>query len=179
MSGGWKLYWLLVAVTLSLYATMIFWSLPFISQAADGLRPFDMRPMGYSFGEAHEFLSALSGDGVRFYQSTQHRLDTAYPALLALILIIPLRWFTAAWPVLARVPLIALPLIGAAADYLENATVAKMLLAQVAQVTPDLVAIASGWTLVKSATTSVSMAALLVLLLVGAARRLKKPNPSA
>ena len=49
MSNGWKVYWAIVAVTITNYLLMILWSLPKISQMAGGRVPFDMRPGGYSF----------------------------------------------------------------------------------------------------------------------------------
>ena len=81
---AWRLgFWLLFAVTLAVYATMLVWTLPAITAAAGGLAPFDMRPSGYSFDEAKAFLTALSPDGKALYLDAQHKLDAAYPALLA------------------------------------------------------------------------------------------------
>lgn len=166
---------MLVALTLALYGVMVAWSLPVIAAAAGGLMPFDMRPGGYSFAEAKAFLAALSADGRAFYLGVQHRLDTAYPAMLAVVLALggfglagvgARRW-------LAR--LIALAaMIGAAADYLENRAVAAMLNAGPDGLAPDMVAFASRWTLLKSGATTVAMVLLLVLLLLWFLRRGRK-----
>lgn len=175
MRSPWGIYWLLVALTLALYGVMVAWSLPVIAAAAGGLMPFDMRPGGYSFAEAKAFLAALSADGRAFYLGVQHRLDTAYPAMLAVVLALggfglagvgARRW-------LAR--LIALAaMIGAAADYLENRAVAAMLNAGPDGLAPDMVAFASRWTLLKSGATTVAMVLLLVLLLLWFLRRGRK-----
>ena len=56
-------YWIVFAVTLAVYGTMLAWSLPTVAASAEGLMPFDMRPGGYSFAEAEAFLAALSAEG--------------------------------------------------------------------------------------------------------------------
>jgi len=157
-------FWLLFAATLGVYATMLTWTLPAISAAASGLTPFDMRPLGYSFDEAKAFLAALSPDGRALYLNVQQRLDIAYPALLAATLffaiwaLAPAKWGPLRW----AVALIAFP--GAAFDYLENAAVAVMLAAGPKALTPEMAAAASNWTVGKSATNTIAMVVLLVLL---------------
>lgn len=178
MKTGWKCYWVLVALTLVVYLTMVIWSLPVISAAAGGLLPFDLRPMGYSFEEARAFLNALPADGVEFYQNTQHRLDAIFPALVGAILAIGLWWLARGWPAVARILLVTFPLVGAVADYLENNAVAKMLVAGRDQITPDTVAQASRWTVLKSATITFSMLALLGFLAVALFRALKNRRAS-
>lgn len=164
MALKWKIYWLIFAITLAVYATMLTWSLPFISTEAGGLIPFDMRPAGYSFAEAQEFLVALSPAGRAFYLGTQHSLDLAYPALLAIVLTGAawgltrqrLRWLG----IVAAVAAVA----GAAADYTENARVSRMLGADASTLDPQLVESASFATLVKSGATTVAMVLVLALL---------------
>lgn len=117
-------YWLLTGLTLALYLVMVVWTLPAIQAAAAGLRPFDLRPMGYSADEAQRFLNALSDEGRAMYAGTQHRLDFAFPGLLAvwsiwtLVKLLP-RWLALGFGLVA--------LIGAGADYAENARVAALL----------------------------------------------------
>ncbi len=125
---------------------MIFWSLLKISEAAGGAMPFDMRPFGYGFDEAKAFLGALSPEGAAFYLNVQHRLDAAYPALLAATLFFAIRALApGAGPVPTLLAVVALP--GAAFDYLENASVTAMLHAGASGLTPELAARASLWTL--------------------------------
>ncbi len=91
-------FWLLFAATLGVYATMLGWTLPAISAAAGGLPAFDMRPGGYSFDEAKAFLAALSPEGKALYLDVQHKLDTAYPGLLAATLFFAIaRWRRKSW----------------------------------------------------------------------------------
>ena len=166
-------FWLLFAVTMALYAVMVLWSLPVIAKAAAGLMPFDLRPGGYGFDQAQAFLTALPDDGKAFYLNVQQRFDLFYPALLAATLffaiglLAPARWGAWRW-VLA---LTALP--GAVFDYLENHAVAGMLQAGAGGVTPEIVAAASRWTVLKSQSTAIAMVILLALLLMWAGNKLR------
>lgn len=163
-------FWCLLAVTIGVYATMLVWTLPAISAAAGGLTPFDMQPGGYDLPAAQGFLAALTEDGRALYLGAQHRLDAAYPALLAATLIWSLAWAFRWAPAWARIALAIPPVIGAAADYLENARVSGLLLAEA--VTADQVAAASQATIVKSSATTVAMLCLLAGLGLVAIRRL-------
>ena len=174
MSTDWKIYWALVALTFAIYFVMVLWSLPVVSAAADRVTPFDMRPSGYSFDEAYAFVVAITPEGNSFYQSTQHRLDIAYPTLLALVLAIALWKLAKHLPVWVRSLLIAFPVIGSIADHLENAAVSNILQAGADSLTEELVATASRWTLIKSGMTSIAMLALFGFLLMLLVRKLLK-----
>lgn len=172
MSNGWKMYWVLVAVTLILYLVLVLWSLPIVSNAAGGLVPFDLRPMGYSFDNAAEFIGSLSGEGMTFYLGTQHLLDMFYPAMMAAVLGLALWHLSGNWPRMLRMILVTFPVVGMLADYLENAAVTRMLHAGVETLTPEMVAISNYWTILKSGATTVAMVCLLGFLLVALMRKL-------
>ena len=164
MSRGWKLYWLLVLVTLVVYFVMVLWSLPLISKAAGGQLAFDLRPFGYTVDEARAFLFALSDEGAVFYSTVQHKLDTVYPALVCAVLVIPLWHLSENWSKFWRVLLVLIPVTGSTADYLENNAVATMLAA--GEVSDDLITTASGWTILKSSATTIAAIALIGMLLL-------------
>lgn len=159
-------FWILFALTMALYLVMVLWSLPLITTEADGLMPFDLRPMGYSPDEAETFLNALSEEGRAFYADTQHKLDTVFPVALAL-----LTGWTVLW--LYRGPggaiLAGLAVLAAAADYMENGAVARLL----DGFDPDVAIAASRWTMAKSTGASVVYAAILFGLIRGAWRRIR------
>ncbi len=163
--------WIVFAAAVAVYLVMVLWSLPFIAAEAKGEVPFDLRPMGYNLNEANAFLSALSARGREFYHSVQHRLDLAYPALLALALGIgsgltaPRTWRSARWL------LVLLPLIGMAADYRENALVSDLLEAQLPLADAALVDAASRVTVVKSIATTLAMFLFLTLLVMWIVRK--------
>lgn len=153
-----RLFWALLAVTLGIYAVMVAWSLPQIAGMAGGLTPFDMRPMGYSAGEARAFLAALGDEGRGFYLSVQQRLDTVYPGLLAVVLVWTLaRLYRGA----AAVALQILAVTASAADYLENHAVATLLRAG-AEISDAMIAAASRWTLLKSGADTIVFAAIVI-----------------
>lgn len=176
-------FWSLLAITMSLYALILVWSLPTVAAAAGGLSPFDVRPLGYSFDEALAFLAALSPNGSEFYRTTQHLLDAAYPPLASLTLffaILRLARSWAPWHWLAAS--VALPI--AAFDLAENFAVDQMLAAGTSALTPELVAQASLYTGLKSGLTTATMTILLIAALGRAwslARRLgvaARPRPA-
>ena len=174
MNGKDRLFWFVVAATLAVYGVMIFWSIPKISAQAGGLAVFDMRPGGYSFEEAKAFLAALSPEGAAFYADVQHGLDTAYPALLALMLAWSiLRLTPASWG-LWRWLLAATALHGMAFDYWENLNVSEMLKLGADGIAPRMVEAASLHSQAKAAASSISMTILLILLCIWVYRRFRR-----
>jgi len=139
--------------------------LPRIAAAAGGLTPFDLRPAGYSLAEARAFVTALPPDAARFYMEVQQRLDTAYPALLALMLGIALWQFSRGAPQWQRLAGVALCAATAGFDWLENARVAAMLQAGPEGLTAPLAEAASRATLAKSVLGAAAMTVVLALAL--------------
>lgn len=174
MTGRDRLFWFIVAVTLAVYCVMIFWSIPKISAQAGGMAVFDLRPGGYSFEEAKTFIAALSPEGAAFYANVQHRLDTAYPALLALTLGWSILRLTPASWVLWRWLLAATALPGMAFDYWENLNVSEMLRLGANGITPRMVEAASLHSQAKAAASSISMTILLVLLSIWVYRHFRR-----
>ncbi|MGB5560007.1 MAG: hypothetical protein WBN04_18590 [Paracoccaceae bacterium] len=162
MTRGRAAFWIVFAATLAVYAVMVFWTLPVIAAAAGGLAPFDMRPSGYSEPQARAFLASLSPDGRSIYLTLQHKLDLAYPALLAATLIMSLVWLFPQLSRIARVALCALPVAGAIFDYIENAKVAAMLRASPGDVTAQQIELASRATILKSGYTTLAMGLVLI-----------------
>jgi hypothetical protein len=159
-------FWTSLAASLAIYAVMVLWSLPYIQQQAQGLRPFDLHPGGYSLAEAGEFLGKLSEQGRSFYLAVQHRLDLFYPALLALTLasgmwlMAPASWKAARWL------LVILPLPGMVFDYLENRFVAALLKSDPTSLDEEVVAAASLATIIKSIATTIAITVFLLLLVM-------------
>lgn len=170
----WKIYWLLFAITTLIYLVMIFWSLPKLSEFSGGDLAFDLRPGGYSFEEAKTFIGALGSNGIDFYIEVQQRLDTVYPALLAIVLVGALLGLNfKGWGWVFSVFAIA----GSVFDYLENAAVRVMLQVGPDGLTAEMAEQASGWTLLKSISTTIAMGGLLILVLIALFRYffLRKP----
>jgi len=161
VSNGWKIYWVVVAATVTNYLIMVLWSLPLISEMAGGGAPFDMRPGGYSLDEAQVFLTAINAMGRDFYLNTQQLLDLSYPTLFAISVAIPLaRLVPRYW----GKTLATLAVSAAVFDHFENSAVAVMLRVEPDALTEVMVSTASNWTLAKSISTTIASAALLMVL---------------
>ncbi len=152
-----RLYWVTVALCAAVYAAMLAWSLPHLHALAGGLAIFDERISGYTPAQARALLSALGGKGRAFYLGAQQWLDTAFPGLLALVLILSYRRLYARGPALV---LAAVALIYAAFDYGENALVARLLQAGDEQVNAQLVEATSRLTRAKYAAVAIALVAL-------------------
>lgn len=146
------------------YLLMIFVTLAHI-ETVSGLRPFDMRPGGYSAELANALINDLGPSGRQYYLTRQIPLDTVYPALMALTLVSLLKWLGSRGvsQKLVRVG-IWLSVAAAIADYLENAGICLMILSW-PEITANTVLAASAASIVKSGLTTAAV--LIVLLGVG------------
>ena len=122
----------LLAVSIALWAVMVFGTLAHLSDVAEGAQPFDVRPLGYSVGEARALLTMLGEAGRAYYANVQLVLDTVYPATYALSRALAIWWLTMPGrlrtaPIAAaiRLVLIVPPLAAAGFDYWENALIGK------------------------------------------------------
>jgi hypothetical protein len=152
----------LLAVSVALWAAMVFGTLAHLSAAAEGAQPFDLRPSGYSIGEARALLTMLGEAGRAYYADVQLALDTIYPATYALSRALAIWWLTVPGRALAtpiapviRSILLVAPVAAAAFDYWENSLIRKMLAAGPA-VSDDLVHVASTATQLKSVAGALS-----------------------
>ncbi len=159
-------------VSIALWAVMMYGTLAHLTDMAGGDVPFDMRPLGYRVGQARSLLATLGEDGRAYYAHVQLALDAIYPATYALSRGLLLWWLTMpgrlgvrATPITIRVGLLVPPLAAAAFDYFENSRIATMLIIG-PSVDPDLVAIASGATIAKSAATIITEIAAVALLMI-------------
>jgi hypothetical protein len=124
---------LLVASGL-LWAVMFFGPLAHLTHLAGGLKPFDLRPKGYSYADARAFLEAIGEEGRRYYASPELVIDTLYPPLYALSRGLALWWLTMPGrvredplPLNVRYALVAVPILMASLDLFENGCIALML----------------------------------------------------
>jgi len=123
---------------------MMVLTVPVLLREADGLKPFDFRPFGYSFQDVQTYLGALSEEGLSTYLGLQHQLDMVYPLALAAMFVVGFRRFLG--PV-AGLTMSVIAIAGAVADYSENALVATLL---TEPATREQVTLASALTIAKS-----------------------------
>jgi hypothetical protein len=163
----------LVAVLLAasglVWAVMFFGPLAHLSRLAGGMRPFDIRPEGYSYLEARAFLSAIGDQGRAYYASPELILDTFYPPLYAISRGLALRWLTMPGrireaPLLLKVrgALIVVPILTASLDVLENGCIAAMLWTwpDLPKAIVELSSLATRFRIIAGALTEALMAAL-------------------
>lgn len=122
-------------------------------QEAGGLRPFDLRPLGYDHAAAEAYLAALTESGRARLLGPVAALDTAFPVLLGALLA-GLFWR------LGRPWLAPLPFLYTAADLWENARVRAMIAAGPEGVTPQMAEGASAVTQGKYALLVMALALL-------------------
>jgi hypothetical protein len=148
----------------AIYLLMIFVTLAHI-EALSGMRPFDMRPSGYSAEQANSLISALEPSGRRYYLTRQIPIDLVYPSLMALTLVSLFKWLGSqgASQKLVRIG-IWFSIAAAIADYLENAGICFMILSW-PEISAHTVLAASVASIVKSGLTTAAV--LIVVLGVG------------
>jgi Na+/melibiose symporter-like transporter len=171
MTAGRFLFWLIAAATVAVFLVMVLWSFPKISAEAGGLTAFDLLPMGYTEAEALAFLTALTEDGRAFYLVVQHRLDLAYPALLALTLVPAFRHLVP--PGAVRGALLLFAVLGMGFDYAENWRVAGLLEVPVSEVTREAILRASTSTQLKSLFGALAQIGLVAALIAAGASGLR------
>ena len=147
-----------------IYLLMIFGTLAHI-ETVSGLRPFDMRPGGYSAELANSLIDALESSGRWYYLTRQIPLDLVYPSLMALTLISLFKWLGSR-DVSQKLVRIGtwFSIAAAIADYLENAGICVMILSW-PEISANTVLAASVASILKSGLTTTAV--LIVLLGVG------------
>ncbi|MEM6887271.1 MAG: hypothetical protein AAF636_03935 [Pseudomonadota bacterium] len=172
MTRGWIIFAVLFAAATALYVAIVAWSLPVVSSGADGLLPFDMRPMGYSEDEARTFMLALTPQASEHYRGTQQILDTAYPILLGCTFALGFwlfldEWRWARWATM----LLAVALTGW--DLLENFFVVDMLRSGALAASADQIERASFATVMKSIFTALAWVLLAILAVLFVRRKFR------
>jgi hypothetical protein len=117
-----------------LWAVLFFGTLAHLRALAGGAAPFDVRPFGYTYQDAKAFLDAIGSRGRAYYLNPELVLDTFYPSLYAASRALALWWLTvpgrlrdAPLPTALRWMLVALPIVVAGFDGIENVCIARML----------------------------------------------------
>jgi len=169
--SGWLVAGLLVGNGI-MWAVMFFGTLAHLEFLAGGAAPFDIRPLGYTFEEARAFLAAIGSEGRAYYLNPELVLDTFYPPFYAISRALALWWLTmpgrlraGATPTGWRWALVAIPVVMASLDGVENVCIARMVWTW-PDLSPDLVHLSSLATRLKlmaGALTEVLMAALFVV----------------
>ena len=155
-----------LALMLAGVALMLVWSTPRIE--AGGLAPFDVRAGGDGADDARAFLAALTPAGRAVYLGPQRVFDTMFPAGLAGVMALAIRWGLEPLPrPVARAALLV-PLAYLVLDLAENAAVAGLLRAGPDTLGETAVARASAFTVWKFRLVNAALGLTALALAVGA-----------
>lgn len=151
----------------AVYCTMLFFTIEHLIVLADGYKPLDMLPMGYNQEYVITLLDKLGESGREYYLTKQLPLDFLYPALFAItysllfaFLLKKINKLDTKYFYLAYLPIMA-----GIADYVENLSIIYFLNSYPA-ITAGSVKMASFFSVVKSAATSLYYVFLIVLVVL-------------
>ncbi|EPJ53481.1 MAG: hypothetical protein OFPI_10520 [Osedax symbiont Rs2] len=169
-----KLVLVLFLLTMTVYSTMLFYSIPAVTEFSQEFPIFDLSPSGYSFNYANELLHALGEEGRNLYLTTQLPLDFIYPGLFSITYTLMLFWlFGKTCNRNSKIYYFSfVPFLAGIFDYAENIFIIKML-NSFPELQVTTVKIASFFTLLKSSFTMF----FFILLVVGFLLLLKQILP--
>ncbi|MBD3332211.1 hypothetical protein GF356_05130 [candidate division GN15 bacterium] len=167
--GKWILS--LLVVTWVVYGYMLLYSLPHLIELANGMKPLDVLPTGYSSDYVRSLFLALGEGGRQFYLSRQIPIDMVYPALFiitySLLTFYGLCKAGTNESLATRLSLI--PVFAGICDYLENLGIVVMLWS-FPDVSSSLATITSCFSVGKAGLTTVFWIVLLYALVAAVIR---------
>ncbi|GGG20307.1 hypothetical protein [Pontibacter amylolyticus] len=164
----------------AIYLTMLFITIEHLVFLAEGYKPLDMLPLGYNQEYVTLLLSKLGVSGRDYYLTRQLPLDFLYPAFFAITYSL---LFAYLLKKVGRIDtkyfyLAYLPILAGAADYVENLFIIYFIKSYPA-ITASSVNVASGFSVIKSVTTSLYYVFLVVLVVLFAKNYLFSKNKSS
>ena len=119
----------LFIITIVVYFTIIFYSIPSVTILAPEMKLFDMSPGGYDLFYAEKLLNSIGPIGRENYLKLQLPLDFIYPGLFAVTYTLMLFWlFGKRFDEKSKVFLLTLiPVLAGLFDYFENIGIIFML----------------------------------------------------
>jgi len=148
------------------YGTMLFFTIPHVMKYTNGMALLDMMPAGYRVDYVQTLLNTLGPDGRNAYRYIQLPVDMIYPFLFGLSYSLILAYFLyqLKWIEKPVFYIVLLPIVAGLFDYAENIGIFTML-----QTYPDfsktIASVTNIFTIVKSATSTVSFFVLLILVI--------------
>jgi hypothetical protein len=142
---------LLFAMTMVVYLTMLFYSIPKVVTSVPEMKLFDVSPSGYTTEYAISLLNAIGPEGRDLYLSLQLPLDFIYPGLFIISYSLLFAWvLKKSYGLKSKVYYaLYLPVLAGLFDYTENILIILMLKAY-PDIGSGLVTVASLATTIKS-----------------------------
>jgi len=154
---------LLFSITMVVYLTILFYSIPKVVTSAPEMKLFDVSPSGYTTDYAISLLNAIGPEGRDLYLSLQLPLDFIYPGLFIVSYSLLFAWLLKKnFDLESKVYYaLYLPVLAGLFDYTENILIIMML-----KTYPDLgsglVTAASLATIIKSVLSSIFFTLLIL-----------------
>lgn len=168
---------ILFVLTNLVYGFMLLVSIPKVMQFSDGMKLFDLMPMGYSVEYAGSLLENLGTEGRNAYLYNQLPVDFIYPflfgvtyCLLIAYLLNRLNSLKAEYFYLSLLPVLAGML-----DYMENLGIVNLLVSY-PNFSDASVHIAAFFTVMKSLFSTVSFSVLIVIVILLLFKKLYPKN---
>jgi len=167
----------LFILTNVVYTCMLTTTIPRTMNHSNGLKLLDMKPAGYDLNYVRELFDSLSELGREIYLTNQIPLDMIYPLLFGLSYSLLLGYFLKKLKRLETpyIYLCLLPIIGGAADYIENIGIIIMLKSY-PNLSSEMVNSVSFFSMVKSVSTSLYFITLMVVFILLGIRLIKTKN---
>lgn len=151
-------------VTFSTYGVLVGVGVANLTFDHAGLKPFDLRPLGYTLEDAQIYIALLTPELVALYSGFLRRVDTVFSLLMGLWLGWCLWGVTRRLHPWSRVILLVVPASFTVMDLCENALISEMVQKNVSAVGADLVSMASSYTITKFVMLSVAFGLLLTMM---------------
>lgn len=157
---------ILFALTNTVYAAMIFITIPKVMAFSGGLKLLDMMPLGYDLDDVNALFTALGEKGRGIYLYSQIPVDMIYPFLFGISYSLIYAYFLHKLGKLDSVFFYVslLPLVAGTADYLENTGIVLML-TSFPNVSPVMASLTNVCSIIKSASTTLFFILLILLIL--------------
>lgn len=154
---------ILFSITMIVYLTILFYSIPKVISSAPETKLFDVSPAGYTTEYARSILNAIGQQGRDLYLSLQLPLDFIYPGLFIVSYSLLFTWLLKKSYALESKAYYAvyIPIVAGLFDYAENVLIIIMLKTY-PQLNANLVAVASFATTAKSILSSIFFTLLIV-----------------
>jgi len=154
---------LLFLITMVVYLTILFYSIPKVVSSAPEMKLFDISPSGYTTEYAISLLDAIGPGGRDLYLSLQLPLDFIYPGLFIISYSLLFAWllkmnFDSKSKVYYA---LYIPILAGLFDYTENVLIIMMLKAY-PDLGSDLVTVASLASIIKSILSSIFFTLLIL-----------------
>ena len=157
-----KIVWGLTIAAVLNYAVLIWYMMFELAPATAGLKPLDLRILGYSYDDVLTYLAALRFDTAELLTGRIRWIDTSFPILFGLAGAGWVWLVSASRSTPVRLIGVLFPIAYMIFDLIENALVGRILLGAIPP--EDLVSTASLMTIIKFACVALSFGALFMLI---------------